>query len=141
MENENSPNGPFTPPPYVPDNNNDFPETRPERGGCLTAFIILMIIGNSIAILLYLTMGKEISRKAHIPAYAPLLMIVFGIVNIICAFLIYNYKRSGVYGIVVSGAITLITNLAMGLGPTSFGGIIGIVILIALVSPNWEHFD
>jgi hypothetical protein len=141
MENENLENGPLTPPPITPDANNEFAETRPERGGCLTAFLILMIIGNVLAVFLYLVMGEKIARTAHIPSYAPYIMILFGIVNIICAYLIYNFKRSGVYGIVISGAITLIVNLALGLGPTSFGGIVGIIILVALVSPHWEHFD
>lgn len=119
---------------------NQQPDAMPERSGCLTAFLILMMIGNGLAVLMYLMMGEKIARAAHIPSYAVIIMILFGIVNIICAFMIYNWKKAGVYGIIASGSLTLIINLAIGLGPSSFGGLVGIIILLALVSPGWKHF-
>jgi hypothetical protein len=137
MENENNYSH-LTPPPIEPEP--EFQNQVPQRGGCLTTFLILMMIGNALAILMYLVMGDKITRTARLPSFVPFIMILMGILNLIFAFMIYNWKKAGVYGIIASAAITLIINLAVGLGPSSFGGIVGVIILVALVSPSWKHF-
>jgi hypothetical protein len=115
-------------------------QSTPERGGCLTALLVLMMIGNGIGIIIYLAMGHDIARKAHIPEYSMYLMSFFAILNIIFAYLIWNWKKAGVIGLCVNAGIILIVNLALGLGASSFGGLVGVAILIALVSPHWKHF-
>ncbi len=115
-------------------------EALPERGGCLTAMLVLMMIGNGFTILLYLAMGDKISRAAKVPEFTPYLMSFFAILNIIFAYLIWNFKRAGVIGIVTTSAVVLVVNLMLGLGASSFGGLIGVAILIALVNKNWKHF-
>lgn len=131
MENENYSNE------IIDDNSQGQPV---ERGGCLSTFIILMIIGNALSIFLYLGMGEKLTRAAHLPAYTPVIMIVFGMLNVVFAFMIYNWKKMGVYGLTVNSILILIANLMLGMGITSFGGLIGLGILFALINPVWKHF-
>ena len=112
----------------------------PERGGCLTAFLIFMIIANAAAILLYLGMGEKIARASHLPSYTPAIMSLFGVLNLVFAIMIYKWKKAGVIGIVINSAVILILNLALGMGVRSFGGVVGVVILVILVNPVWKHF-
>lgn len=137
MENEKDTSEPILP----NDANSPQDESLPQRGGCLTTLLVLMMIGNAFTIILYLVMGDEISRKAHVPEFTPYLMSFFGVLNIVFAYLIWNWKKSGVIGIGINSAIILVVNLMLGLGISSFGGLIGAVILIALVNPHWKHFE
>ncbi len=126
-----------SPPPFEPVGEVERP---PERGGCLTAFLILMIIANAGTILMYLAMGEKMMRSAHLPYYTPYIMSFFGVMNLIFTGLTYNWKKAGVIGIVVMAVITLLVNLYLGVGPTSFLGLIGVIILIALIQPKWNEF-
>ena len=137
MENEKNSFDPINP----TDPNFNQQESVPERGGCLTALLVLMMIGNGIMILVYLVMGDKIARQAKIPEWGSYLMAFFGLLNIIFAYLIYQWKKIGVIGICINAGLILIANLALGLGVGSFGGLIGIVILIALISPRWKYFE
>ena len=113
----------------------------PERGGCLTALLILMMIGNGITILVYLVMGDKIARQAKMPEWGSYLMAFYGLLNIVFTYLIYQWRKIGVIGICVNACLILISNLVLGLGIGSFGGLIGVAILIALVSPRWKYFE
>lgn len=137
MENEKKPFDQTNP----SDPNFNQQEAVPERGGCLAALLILMMIGNGLTILVYLVMGDKIARQARIPEWGSYLMAFFGFLNIIFAYLIYQWKKAGVIGICINAACILVANLALGLGVSSFGGLIGIIILIALVSPRWQYFE
>src|SRR6478609_9023404 len=100
MENESNSLDPKTP--FDPAH---MPETEPKRGGCLSVYLILMIIGNAFVILLYLAMGDKIARQAKIPGWAPYLLSFFGVLNIIFAYLIYQWKKAGVIGVAASAVL------------------------------------
>jgi len=113
----------------------------PERGGCLTALLVLMMIANGFGILIYVVLGEKIAHEAKMPEWGCYLMAFYGLLNIIFAYLIYQWRKAGVIGICINAGLILISNLALGLGIGSFGGLIGIAILLALVSPRWKYFE
>jgi hypothetical protein len=112
------------------------------RGGCLTAFLVLMMIANPLVGLMYLVTGDTIERTLHAPDWAIPLLTVLSLVNFACAIGIWKWKKWGVFGAVAMAAIGLVVNFTIGIQPMqAILGLAGPAILIALVSKLWKQFD
>lgn len=118
-------------------------QQRRKQGGCLTAFLLFMFVANGMSALSYL-MGSETIRKVvpNMPAWAPPVLAVMSLANVAFAYGIWNYKKWGVYGIVVSSIVALVINLMSGIPITSsLFGLVGLAILFYLIRPVWEDFE
>ncbi len=62
-----------------------------QRHGCLTSYIILMIVANSALALAYLLVGSTINPG--IPLWAFVVLGVFAVFNLICAIALFKWKR------------------------------------------------
>lgn len=115
-------------------------EPKP-RHGCLTAWLVLMIIANSGAVIMYLLAGNTI--RQNLPNAAPWaipLLIVLGIINIICAIALFQWKKWGFFGFVVTSAIAFGINLSVGLGiGKSLLGLLGLAILYGVLQIGNEN--
>ena len=113
-----------------------------KRGGCLTAWLILMLIANPLVAVYYLAAGHTVKQALpNLPEYAIPLLIFLGIANFVFALAIWSWKKWGMYGFACSAAIAFIINLTnLGVGP-SLLGLVGVGILVALVSPVWKQMD
>ena len=141
---------PNRPNPYAPPGN-DEPTPQPpaapdeggkQRGGCLTAMLVLMMIANPLVALLYLLSGDAISRALHAPSWAVPLLGILSITNFFCALGIWRFKKWGVYGALAMAALGLVINFTIGVSPgQSLMGLIGPGLLVVLVKPRWESFD
>jgi hypothetical protein len=112
------------------------------RGGCLTAFLILMMIANSVAVMVYLFLGDLIRRQPpHPPAAAIPLLGVACAANVVFAIATWRWKKWGVYGFVGMSVVAFIGNVLMGtaLLNTLFG-LLGPVILWLLIRQRWADF-
>jgi RNA polymerase subunit RPABC4/transcription elongation factor Spt4 len=111
-----------------------------KRSGCLSTWLILMIIVNSISSLINL-IGNDFVRRSF--PMAPGWMIIAlggaGIFNVVCAVALMKWKKWGFWGLLVSCVLVLIINLTIGLGLQSLGGILGIVILFILLTNGKEN--
>ena len=119
-----------------------------ERHGCLTAYLVVMILANSAMVLLYV-FGSEAVNRSHptAPNWALPVLSGLGIFNIVCAIALLRLKKWGFWGQVTSAAIIVAVNLAIGLGAWSaFGGLVAVLILygvlhIGATNKGWPQLD
>ena len=112
-----------------------------ERHGCLTTYLVFMIIVNSCLSLLYL-FGSEWLRRngAGTPNWAFWCLAVGGFVNVLCAVALLRWKKWGFWGFVVSAVAIFIVNLSIGLGPASgLGGAFGVALLYGVLQIGNEN--
>ncbi|MGD0526481.1 MAG: hypothetical protein ABSE49_15140 [Polyangiaceae bacterium] len=134
----NDPN-PYAPPqqPFAPLS----PAPRAERGGCLTAFLVLVLIANPLVALGYFLAGDAMNAVTRGHDWARPVLGLMCLVNVACAVGVWRFKRWGVYGFVAMAALGLVVNLTLGVGVGSFlGAFVGPAILVALVRPLWSRF-
>jgi hypothetical protein len=119
------------------------PQPEKARGGCLTAFLIVMLILNPLVAIYYLVAGDSLATV--VPGFTPGMMILFallGFANLAFALAVWRWKRWGVYGFGVSAIAAFIANMAIGLPITSaLGGLVGLIIMVALVSRIWDQME
>jgi hypothetical protein len=106
-----------------------------ERHGCLTAWLVLMIVANSASALMYL-LGSDAIRRTfpNTPAWAFPVLIVFSLFNLACAMALFRWKKWGFWGFCASSVGALVVNLSigMGIGP-ALGGLVGVLLLYGVL--------
>jgi len=107
-----------------------------KRHGCLTSWLVFMVLANSITSLVYL-FARQVIKQAvpEIHDWAFFVLAIVGIFNIICTVALFNWKKWGFWGFLGSSVTTLVVNLSIGVGILqSFSGLIGIVILYGVLN-------
>src|ERR1700727_2872164 len=96
---------------------NEAPDNGKKRHGCATAWLVLLIIANSLAALLYLFAGDFINKSLPKPISTStlILLTIIGIGNVFFAILLLRWSKSGFWGFVMSAIAALIVNLMVGL--------------------------
>lgn len=121
-----------------------------QRHGCVTAWLSLMILFNSITALVYFfktnwiisTVGGNASRQLIF------LLGIVAIANVAFALLLFRWKRVGFFGFILSSLLALGVNLAIGYSiGQCLAGLIGIILLYAILQIKqggfkaWEHLE
>ena len=90
---------------------NEMPELAElrKRHGCLTAWLVLMLIANVIVALVYMFKGDAVSANTPGGISMPLLMAlrVMAILNTLFSVLLLRWKRIGFWGFLVSTVLSL----------------------------------
>jgi len=117
------------------------PPVQKQRHGCLTAYLILMIIANSATGLIYLFAAEEIRRNLpNLPEWAFPVLIIGSIVNVVCAVALFRWQRWGFWGFLASGVVVFFVNLSAGFGPGSAVlGLLGVAILYGVLHIGKER--
>ncbi len=118
-----------------------------QRHGCLTTYIILMIVANSALALVYLLGGSTINPG--IPPWAFVILGVFSVFNLICAIALFKWKRWGFWGFIISSVVSLIVNSAIGImdiGQSIFGSVVSVALLYGILhigkeNKGWPQLD
>jgi hypothetical protein len=110
------------------------------RGGCLTTFLVLMILFNVAVPAYYLVAGHQVRRlNPNFPTWGPTLFVLMGVINLICAIGVWRWRRWGVIGY---GATALCFFTVPGQNPVlAILGLLGPVVLSFLVSPQWSQME
>ncbi|MCJ7694427.1 MAG: hypothetical protein MUO40_03290 [Anaerolineaceae bacterium] len=121
--------------------NDQFSQPLPPQGkvrhGCLTAWLILMLIANPITILLYLFGGDT---YAHLPGWFVPTMILFSLINVGAAILLFKWKKLGFWFFCGSALFVFIINLTVGMTwYLSFGGLVGVLLLFGILNIGKEN--
>ncbi len=116
------------------------PEPK-KRHGCLTAWLILMLVVNSITALVYLFMGGSIRESyPHASSWTIPTLIVLGLFNLSCAVALFQWKKWGFWGICASSVIAFIVNLSAGVGiGSSLLGFVGVALLYGVLQIGKEN--
>jgi hypothetical protein len=86
--------------------------------------------------------GKQSNAGSpqHIPDWAFPVLIAVCLFNLVCAIALFRWKKWGFWGLVVSAAVALGVNIAIGLGPlAAIGGIIGVLLLYGVLQIGKEN--
>jgi hypothetical protein len=113
------------------------------RGGCLAAFLVAMMIINPLVAILYLAAGSTISKNLpDAPTWAIPVLGIFCIVNFAGAIALWRWKKWGFYAFVVSALVALVVNIMIGIPLFQvIWGPLGVVILYALVRRVWDELE
>lgn len=121
-----------------------------QRHGCLTAWLVLMIIANSATTILYFFTSVMVAENP-LEAISSILLITLsalGAINVICSILLFQWKKIGFWSLVVTSIIALIINLSIDTSVTqSLLGFMGLVILYGLLQIKkngvsaWENLE
>ncbi len=111
------------------------------RHGCLTAYLIFIIIVNSALALTYLLGSGWIqSEEAKIPHWAFWALALCGAINVVAAVALLRWKRWGFWAFVASALISVGINLSIGLGLAGlFGSLFGILVLYGVLQIGQER--
>jgi hypothetical protein len=117
-----------------------------QRHGCLTAFLIAMILGNSYISISYIVNLFSSGNSGNPLAWALLVFIIIGLCSILCAILLLRWRKIGFWTYCVLGALSIILNLSLGAGVVSFLPLISIAILfgvlqIGKVNKGWSQLE
>ena len=112
------------------------PEVPKERHGCVTAWLVLMIIGSGLSAFAYLFQGDAIS--AVLPSSPSKMLLsglaIMGLLNVAFAVMMLQWKKMGFYGFAASACIVFVINLSIGIGfVQSIFGLAGVAILYAIL--------
>jgi hypothetical protein len=111
------------------------------RHGCLTAFLIFIIIMNSLTALIYLIGSSFIKQTMpNVPSWAIIVMGIMCILNLVCFIALFMWKKWGFWGSCITAIIAFILNLSMGIGiGQSLLGLIGLAILYGVLHIGKEN--
>ena len=119
-----------------------------QRHGCLTAWLIMMIITNAACALMY-SIGSAAIKTTYpdAPGWTFPVLIVFSLLNLAYAIAIFKWKKWGFWGFCVSSLVVLGVNLTIGLGLLqSLGGLVGVAIFYGVLhigkeNKGWPQLD
>ncbi|MES3020033.1 MAG: hypothetical protein V4857_00455 [Pseudomonadota bacterium] len=118
-------------------------EGRPDsRGGCLTTFLLFALVMNSgVAIAYIVAILNGSLFGSALPPVGIVAFLAFGaLLNVASSIAIWKWYRWGVYAFFAMALAALCVNLYLGVEAKSIVfGVLGPVILAALVRPIWRH--
>jgi len=118
----------------------DDDESLKKRGGCLTAFLLFLIVVNAGTSLFYL-LGADflVSRLHGFQTWQAYVLAAAGIINLVFLIMVYQWKKFGLYGIIGMSIIILAFNVYLGMGANAVLGLIGPIVLILVLRPVWKY--
>ncbi len=114
----------------------DKDEIVKERHGCVTTWLVFMILANSLIGLIYLLVPESIAKEmdVDIPIYILSILGLIGIANVVFSFALFKWKLWGFYGFIVSSLASFVINLLIGTEVAqSVMGLVGIAFLYGVL--------
>lgn len=119
-----------------------------QRHGCLTGCLVLMIIINAATALMYLLGSAAIGQYyPSAPGWTFPVLAVMGIVNVVCAVALFQWKRWGFFGFGAVSIVAFVVNLIIGLNVfQAILGFAGVAILYGVLQigkekKGWTQLD
>jgi hypothetical protein len=120
--------------------------TPPKRHGCLTVFLVFMLIANAFTMAIYLLSGDKITAKfPNVPSWLIYTLGVGCLFNIVFIISIFRWKKWAFYACCVVAVIVFFVNVAIGLPVfNAVLGLAGPVVLYGLFqmggeNKGWKH--
>jgi hypothetical protein len=129
---------------------NENPNVPKQRHGCVTAWLIFMIVANSLTAGIYLFAKELVTKSLPVDVSTPMIILlgVIGIANIIFSIMLFQWKKLGFWGFAITTAGALIINIIIGLSiGQSLFGLAGIAILYGVLQIKqgnvtaWENLE
>jgi hypothetical protein len=91
---------------------NSFKVKEKSRHGCLTTYLVLLIIGNLVTLVFRLLSSLAPDNK--MPVLAIIAYSLLALFIIVCAVAIYNWKKWGVWGLCAVAVINFVIGVISG---------------------------
>jgi hypothetical protein len=121
---------------------NENPEILKQRHGCVTAWLILMIVANSLTAVTYLFLSDKITKlmTTEVPESMIIVLGVLGIFNVLFSVMLFQWRKIAFWGFVVTSLCSFLFNLVNGLGiGQSLGGLLGVAVLYAVLQMKKDN--
>jgi hypothetical protein len=117
------------------------PETgkRKKRHGCLTAWLILIIVVAIISTVRYLAGAIFWGSFGNLPGWVIPVSVIGVVFTVVCAGALFKWKKWGFWGYCAISVVAFIINISFGLGVTSFAGLVGVAILYGVLNIGGEN--
>jgi hypothetical protein len=121
-----------------------------QRHGCVTSWLVFMIVINSVTAILYLFAGDMVAKNlpGGIPTPMLILLAIVCICNVVFSTFLFLWKRWAFWGFAATSVVTFIINLSIGIGIVqSVMGLIGIAVLYGVLNIKkadvaaWDHLE
>jgi hypothetical protein len=119
------------------------------RHGCLTAWLIFMIVGNSLGLLAnaYFALNPKVYETTAIkqgipvvPSLTFVLLTCLSAFSIACAIALFKWKKWGFYGFLCVTVTAFIVNLSIGINLVqSLLGFVGVALLYGVLNIGEEN--
>lgn len=109
--------------------------TMKSRHGCLTAWLILMVVANAgVSIIYFFTSSSLRATLPNAPGWLFPVLGVVALVNVGATVALFMWKKIGFWIFCGSALLAVVLNLIGGLGiAASLGGLIGVAILYGVL--------
>lgn len=121
---------------------------KPKRYSCLTFWLSLLLIGRSLAILIYTFFSEEVLRVVpQANSYTLIVMIILHIISIVSIIALFKWKKWGFFVYLTSDLIMTVFIIFIGISvlKTLLSFIVGVAILVFFlktgVDEAWDHLD
>jgi hypothetical protein len=107
-----------------------------QRHGCVTTWLILIIILNSFIALTYILFRDTLAQRIYgdISTFTIMILGLLSICNVYFALLLLKWKKVGFYGFVCTSLIVYTINLSIGEGiGQSLQSLIGVAVLYGVL--------
>ncbi|PAX52567.1 hypothetical protein [Brunnivagina elsteri] len=119
------------------------------RHGCLTAWLIFMIVANSLGLLgnAYFALNPKVYETTAvqqglrtIPSFTFLLLTCLSAFSIACAIALFKWKKWGFYGFLCVSVTAFVVNLSIGISLfQSLLGFVGVALLYGVLNIGEEN--
>lgn len=109
-----------------------------QRHGCLTAWLVLMIVANAATALWYISgnVGRMLPSSSQ---WAIPVITVFGLLNVVFAIALLKWMKWGFWGFCVSAVAIFIVNIMIVGIALAIPGLAGVLILYAVLQIGGEN--
>jgi hypothetical protein len=110
---------------------------KKRRHGCVTSFLLFLMIANSASILIYLFAADFLKNSLSLLDLTlsdKIILILFQIANFVSCFLLFQLKKIGFWVYVISNLVIVILNIYQGKGISQlWSALIGIAIMFGVM--------
>lgn len=122
---------------------NDYQYVQPERGGCLTTYLVFTVGINILLLFLAFFAIAELSTyrnsMAGMDFAFALFQIVINICVVMCIYGLWNWQEWGYKGLLIIYVLLIAFNLITEQLPTAGGTVIDLAILYFLMQNKTQH--
>jgi len=127
------------------------------RHGCLTAYLLFMLVASVAAIIIYLAcvirpgflapIVDQVKSGAGLPNWAYPVFALMGALELICTVALYKWKRWGFWGFCGVAVLIFVVYAALYKISSAFSGLIGVLVLLAVLfignedDRGWPQLD
>lgn len=124
----------------------DWGSSQKSRHGCLTVWLVWMVIANSAVAVLYLFRAGSAATAINIDSSATLIILgIVSIFNVVCAVALLRWKKWGFWGFTTVSAVVFVLNIINGQPGLGAFGLVGVVVLWAALQSGrpkaWEQLE